>query len=450
MNRLGNILLHGTDPVRNDRMSTLLIDSNCNVVICETADELWEEARGSHPDLIIIDAGSLGRSGIATAAGLRQRKLENVPVVLWVAGEFGGLYDEALAARVDDVFAGDLDASGAAELMMRMRPLMRLSTQLAEVRRRITLAREFGVPLADDPDLSVGEVLYRVLAVGDSPTLERRIAAALAKRAKGVDFQASPLAARDRLFEGDFDAVVIEVGGNISVEDVVDFCHEVRHHPRLYNLPLLVIDGAAAGLPHDEAIRAGASLVLDDAAGQDRLRYFLAAYGRRQQIRRRIRDAIESTKTVRTRGTHTHSYMPGFLRAHLTALIGEARDWQKHLTVLVFSVADSLAPFREEFGEEAARELIRQVAQWISGLVRLEDVVANLGGGEFGVSLPDTPLDEAEAVIGRVTGILEYTDFAVKDVYRPVRVVVRVGHAELQPDDDAGAMIARARQQLEE
>ncbi len=449
MNRLGNILLHGTDPVRTNRMNTLLTDSNCNVVICETTDDVWEEARGGHPDLIVIDIGSLGRPGIATATALRQRKLENVPIVLWVAEEFADLYDEALAARADDVFTGDVDATGAVELMMRMRPLMRLSTQLAEVRRRIALAREFGVPLADDPDLSVGDLLHRVLAVGGSPALERRVSRALAKRATGVDYIARPFEARDRLFEGDFDAVVMEVGDGISVEDALEFCNEIRNHPRLFNLPLLLIEGARGSFPHDEAIRAGASLVLDHSAGDDRLRYFLASYGRRQQIRRRIRDAIEATKTVRTRGMHTHSYMPGFLRAHLSTLIGEARDWQKHLTVLVFSVAESLVPFRSEFGEEASRELTRQVAQWISGLVRIEDVVANFGGGEFYVSLPDTPLDEAEAVIGRVTGILEYTDFAVKDVYRPVRVAVKVGWAELEPDDDAGAMIARARQQLE-
>jgi two-component system cell cycle response regulator len=449
MNRLGNILLHGSDPVRTDRMSTLLTDSNCNVVVCETADEVWEEARSSHPDLIVIDVGSLGRPGIATATALRQRKLENVPIVLWVAEEFSGLYDEALAARADDVFAGDVDAAGAAELMMRMRPLMRLSTQLAEVRRRIALAREFGVPLTDDPDLSVGDVLNRVLVVGGSPALEKRVSKALAKRAAGVDYQAGPFEARDLLFEGDFDAVVMEVGESLSVEDALEFCSEVRNHPRLFNLPILLLEEAAGGFPREEAIRAGASLVLGHGAGEDRLRYFLASYGRRQQIRRRIRDAIETTKTVRTRGTHTHSYIPAFLKAHLTALIGEAHDGQKHLTVLIFSVADSLVPFKAEFGEEAARELTRQVAQWVSGLVRLEDVVANFGGGEFCVSLPDTPLNEAEAVIGRVTGILEYTDFAVRDVYRPVKVTVKVGCAELEADDDAGAMIARARQQLE-
>jgi two-component system cell cycle response regulator len=449
MNRLGNILIHGTDPVRSDRMSDLLVEGNCNVVVCETADEMWQEVRDSRPDLVIIDVGSLGRSGIDAAAEFRRRKLETLPVLLWAADEITGLYAAALAAQADDVFAGDLDSTGSVELMVRLRPLMRLSTQLAEVRRRTVLARDCGVDIPAEPDLSVGDGPYRVLAVGDSPALGKRISRALAARLKSVDFQSNPFSARDRLFDGDFDAAVMEVGGAISVEDAMEFCQGIRNHPRLYNLPLLVLAGPGAELPHDRGVCAGASLVLEEAAGDDRLRYYLASYGRRQQIRRRIRDAIEATKTIKTRGTHTYSYTREFLRAHLAVLINEARAWQKHLTVLVFSVAQSSAELKAGAGDEAARELVRQIAQWISGLVRLEDLVANIGGGEFCVALPDTPLDEANAVVDRVTGILNYTDFAVKDVYRPVKVTVGVGYAELEADDDVGAMIGRARERLE-
>lgn len=448
MNRLGNILIHGTDPVRANRISDLLAEGNCNVVICETTDEIWQEVRDSQPDLVIIDLGSTGRQGIDTAAEFRRRKLEALPVVLWVTDEFSGLYDAALAAQADDVFVGDLDSTASVELMVRLRPLMRLSTQLAEVRRRTALARDCGVSIPAEPDLSVGDGAYRVLAVGDSPALGQRVSRALAARLKGVDFQNNPFSARDRLFDGDFDAAVMEVGGTISVDDAMEFCQGIRNHPRLYNLPLLVIAEPGSELPHDRGVCAGASLVLEETAGNDRLRYYLASYGRRQQVRRRIRDAIEATKTIKTRGTHTYSYTREFLRAHLAGLIDEARAWQKHLTVLVFSVAESSAELKAEAGDEAARELIRQIAQWISGLVRLEDLVANIGGGEFGVALPDTPLDEATAVVDRVTGILNYTDFAVKDVYRPVKVTVGVGYAELEADDDVGAIIARARERL--
>lgn len=448
MNRLGNILIHGTDPARTDRMGDLLTEGNCNVVVCETADEVWEDVEASRPDLVIIDVDSLGRAAIDIASEFRRRKFDTVPILLWATDPYSGLYDAALKVQADDVFDGDLDSTGAAELMLRLRPLMRLSTQLAEVRRRTALARQCGVDIPPDPDLSVGDGPYEVLAIGDSQDLKKRVSDAMKTRLRGIDFQSNPFSARDRLYDGEFDAAVMEVGGAISIEDAMEFCQGIRNHPRLYNLPLLVIAEPDQKLPHDRGVCAGASLVLDQAAGSDRLRYYLAAYGRRQQIRRRIRDAIEATKTLRTRGNHTFSYTRDFLRSHLEILIDEARTWQKHLSVLVFSVTASAAELKAEFGDEASRELVRQIAQWISGLVRLEDMVANIGGGEFCVALPDTPLDEADAVIDRVTGIIDYTDFAVKDVFRPVKVTVAVGGAELEADDDPGALIERARERL--
>lgn len=448
MNRLGNILIHGTDPARSDLIGDLLTEGNCNVVVCEAADEMWQEVLDSRPDLVVIDVDALGPLGIDRAAEFRERKLETVPVLLWATSAFEGLYDAALAAGVDDVYAGDPNTVQSAELMTRLRPLMRLSTQLAEVRRRTALARDFGVDIPIDPDLSVGDGPYRVLAIGGATRLEASIAAALGERLEAVDVHDNPFTARDRLFDGDFDAAVMEVGSGITVDDALEFCQGIRNHPRLYNLPLLVIAEPSCELPENRSVCAGASLVLDQADGEDRLRYFLAAYGRRQQIRRRIHDAIEATKTLRTRGNHTYSYTRDFLRAHLEILIDEARAWQKHLSVLVFSVAEAATELKAEFGEEASRELIRQIAQWISGLVRLEDLVANIGDGRFCVALPDTPLREADAVIERVTGIIDYTDFAVKDVFRPVKVTIGVGGAELEADDDVGALIERARQRL--
>jgi two-component system cell cycle response regulator len=62
--------------------------------------------------------------------------------------------------------------------------------------------------------------------------------------------------------------------------------------------------------------------------------------------------------------------------------------------------------------------------------------------------LPDSPLSEASLVINRIAGVLAYTDFAVRDVYEPVKVWVRVGSAELTDGDTAESLIARARQAM--
>ena len=50
--------------------------------------------------------------------------------------------------------------------------------------------------------------------------------------------------------------------------------------------------------------------------------------------------------------------------------------------------------------------------------------------------LPDTPLAEAETVIHRIAGVLTYTDFAVREVYQPVKLWVQVGATDAQPGDE--------------
>ena len=121
-----------------------------------------------------------------------------------------------------------------------------------------------------------------------------------------------------------------------------------------------------------------------------------------------------------------------------------AREWQKHLTLAVFRFP-AIVTVGEEFGQDAGDHLMRQMAQWITGLVRVEDVTAHEDGYDFYLALPDTPIAEARMVLHRIAGVLAYTDFAVEEVYRPIQVEVLMGFAELEPDDTAETLAERAR-----
>ncbi|HIJ64269.1 MAG TPA: diguanylate cyclase, partial [Rhodospirillaceae bacterium] len=88
-------------------------------------------------------------------------------------------------------------------------------------------------------------------------------------------------------------------------------------------------------------------------------------------------------------------------------------------------------------------------AQWITSLLRGEDLTVRYDENEFCVVLPDTPKDEAEIVMNRIAGVLAYTDFAVKEVYQPVKVWVRAAAADLQPGDTAASLIERARRDID-
>ena len=180
----------------------------------------------------------------------------------------------------------------------------------------------------------------------------------------------------------------------------------------------------------------------------EELRYDLTTLIKRQRLRWSIRQALDRTKQGATLDETTGAYTWEFLSQHLGGLIGAAHTWEKHLTLVFFSVP-GIVEVREQFGDEAGVHLTRQLAQWITTLVRAEDLTAHYGEHDFCVSLPDTPLHEAGVVMNRIAGILSYTDFAVPEVYQPVTVEVEVGMAELEPHDTAESLIARARENLD-
>jgi two-component system cell cycle response regulator len=49
----------------------------------------------------------------------------------------------------------------------------------------------------------------------------------------------------------------------------------------------------------------------------------------------------------------------------------------------------------------------------------------------------------------RIAGVLAYTDFAVRDVYQPVKVWVQVGCTDAQDGDTVAALLARARRNID-
>jgi len=49
----------------------------------------------------------------------------------------------------------------------------------------------------------------------------------------------------------------------------------------------------------------------------------------------------------------------------------------------------------------------------------------------------------------RIAGVLAYTDFAVRDVYQPVKVWVQVGCIVVGAEDSLDSVLSRARQNLD-
>jgi len=430
MIRLANVLIVDDTPSRFEMLSKRLGAGGYHASRVEGADGALRHARVDHPDLILLTA-----KDVALGATLKaDAETNDIPVIVLAEDASPELCRQALEAGLDDViaFASDND-----ELFARLRPLVRLATMHAELRHRAAVARTFGVA-ARDRVASPEGAAPAILLIGDEAARVQPLLAGMAE----LTLSDSLFEAEDLLTRKNFDAALI--GFPSEAEGVLGFCSQVRNNPRLFNLPMVVLGGIDAA----EAYKRGATRVLGGEVEADVLRTVMATLVRRQKLRWTIREALGDSLRGAARDPATGAYARAFLDSYLANRLEAAKTQNRHMAV-VFFASPNIEGVRRQFGDDAGLHLTLQVGQWITGLLRAEDLTAAFAPGEFCVVLPDTPLAEAEVVMHRIAGVLAYTDFAVREVYQPVKVWVQVGCTDTRSGDDMASLLSRARQNLD-
>ncbi|MEW5730037.1 MAG: diguanylate cyclase [Pseudomonadota bacterium] len=435
MIRLANVLIVDADHSRADGLEKRLAHIGYHGAIAETVGDGRHAAGIEHPDLILIGTPR-GGEAIELARALKAAdETSDIPVLMVADAVTPDLCAAAFTAGLDDVLAVDC---GDAELAARLRPLGRLSTMHAELHQRAVVARRLGIDARDRTE-PPQDSRPSILVVGDDAAPIEAVLSGDGEITTTVNLYE----AEDLLSRTNFDACVVSFSDEQDGA-LLAFCSQVRNNPRLFNLPILLL---SHGIDPTAAYRSGATRVLPGAVDPVLLRTSLLTLVRRQQLRWSIRSALNDSLRGACRDEATGAYSRAFFDSYIEDRLAVAVGRNRHLAVAFFS-APSVAAVGRQFGDDARQHLILQLCQWITGLVRAEDLTAAFGEHEFCVVLPDTPLAEAEVVMHRIAGVLAYTDFAVREVYQPVKVWVQVGATDAQHGDDVPALLARARRNL--
>ncbi|MBY0431021.1 MAG: diguanylate cyclase, partial [Rhodospirillales bacterium] len=401
-----------------------------------SGEEALQQARYGHPDVVLVGPSLPDMDPLACATAIRSDPAcTDVPIFLMVEAETSEILRKAVDVGVDDIIAVPFDDLA---LLSRLRPLVRLATMHAELRHRARDASEFGLSVKETlprPTLTHG---HSLLVAGRNMEDAKAILGNEADIVSTTNFYE----AQEILSRRNFDAALI---GHFSENtEHLDLCTEIRNNPRLFNLPVILVEPEGSALDVAEAYRRGASRIMYRPLDAAVVSSAVLILVRRQRLRWDIRGALLETLKDGSRDTLTGIYNRPFLETHLTHRIDTARKQYRHLTVVFFRIPNVDA-VREHFGDKPADHLLLQLGQWITGLLRVEDLTARWEKNEFCVVLPDSPIDEAEVVMHRIAGVISYTDFAVHDVYQPIKVWVQVGAADFQEEDTTESIIARAR-----
>jgi diguanylate cyclase (GGDEF)-like protein/PAS domain S-box-containing protein len=122
--------------------------------------------------------------------------------------------------------------------------------------------------------------------------------------------------------------------------------------------------------------------------------------GRDMTERKKVEDEL--------RYLSTHDSLTGiYNRAYFEEEIYRFQHGRIMPVSVVMADVDGLKEINDQFGHPTGDELLRHAANVLKNAFRLEDVVARIGGDEFGVLIPAADLDTAQKSVDRIRKSLE-------------------------------------------
>jgi diguanylate cyclase (GGDEF)-like protein len=121
--------------------------------------------------------------------------------------------------------------------------------------------------------------------------------------------------------------------------------------------------------------------------------------------------------------------------------VARAKRYKRSFSLLVFDV-DHFKNINDRFGHLAGDAILRQLGAVLLGRLRVNDVLARIGGEEFALITPEVGLEGAAELAGKINRLIGDTRFEFDG--ERVDVTVSVGVAEWQPHYEDAADLFQA------
>jgi two-component system cell cycle response regulator len=393
-------------------------------------------------DVVLLDVMMPGMDGFEVCSRIkRDPRNMHLPVVMITALDQPTDKIQGLRVGADDFLAKPVDDIG---LVTRVKNLARLKALNDEMHLRMSSGAEIGLLPGARPDWSKPEVGARILLVEDQERAVQRVVAALSKM-HTVDVEIGPQAALARLGDGSYDLLVASL--NLAGADGLRLCSQVRSLERLRHLPIMVIAEPA----DEQRLLRALDMGVNDYLVRPVDRHELIARVRTQVRRKRhsdyLRKSLNASLELAVTDPLTGLFNRRYLDTHAKALAEQASTAGTPLSTLVMDI-DHFKSVNDTHGHAAGDSVLREFAQRLRGNTRGIDLVCRLGGEEFIVVMPDTPMWRARQIAERLRSCVASEPFLVGGATK-VTVTASVGLATLErPGESMDALFARADQAL--
>lgn len=410
-----------------------------DVVSATNGPQALELCRSGGCDIVLLDVMMPGMDGFEVCARLKADPATmHLPVVMVTALDQPADRVRGLECGADDFLTKPVDELA---LIARVRSLTRLKIMLDELRARASTSVDLGLTSREPNDGARG----RILLVEDRPSTVDRIVTSL-RGYHDLETEADPQEALFRAAENSYELIVISL--NLADFDALRLCSQLRSLERTRSVPILLL----ADEEDRPRILRGLDLGVNDYILRPIDRNELVARVRTQLRRKRyadsLRDNVQAAIELAVVDPLTGLNNRRFLETHLTQALDKAARKGQPLSLMILDI-DHFKAVNDTYGHDAGDEVLKVFARRIKRVLRGADLVCRLGGEEFVVVMPDTPLPIAARVAERVRAAVENERFPTDSKgSRTIPVTTSIGIAERGAEADADALLHRSDKAL--
>jgi len=400
-------------------------------------------AKENKPDLILLDVMMPGMDGFECCRRIKaDPEIAHIPIVMVTALSEKADRVRGLEAGADDFLTKPVNDTA---LFARVKSLIRIKMLTDELRLRDQTGMQMGMMHDNASTINASIAGARIFLIDDDAIQLKRIAEFMSED-YDIETTTDPQNCMNFALNGAFDLFVIST--TMLDVDGLRLASQLKSQEVLRNVPIIIL----VDEDDERVILKGLEMGINDYVVVPVDPNEMKARVRSQIRRKRYQDALKSNYqqsiSMAITDNLTGLYNRHYLSQHLENMVREALSHNKPLSLLMMDM-DHFKQVNDNYGHDVGDQVLKQLAQIISGSIRSSDLAARFGGEEFVILMPGTPMLAAAEVADRIRRQVESYRFAVTHEVGHLQKTISIGLSSLNPMGDSGeTLLKRADEAL--
>jgi two-component system cell cycle response regulator len=394
-------------------------------------------------DIVLLDVMMPDMDGFEVCRRLKSGPAtHHIPVVMVTALDQPADRVRGLEAGADDFLTKPVTDVA---LVSRVRSLARLKMVTDELRMRAVTSKEIGIQSPEREAIAETGRQGRILIVDDRQSSYERLVATL-RAEHTVDVETEPNDALFHAAEGNYDLLIVSLG--LRNFDGLRLCSQVRSLERTRGIPILAVSEADNNARLVRGLEIGVNDYLIRPVDKNEMLARVRTQIKKKRYTERLRDNVQMSIEMAITDALTGLYNRRYMETHLAALVEQAANRGKPITVMVLDI-DYFKSINDGHGHDAGDDVLREFALRVRRSIRNIDLACRYGGEEFVIVMPETDMGVATVVAERLRRRIATEPFSIQQGAGSLPVTISIGIAALsEPTDTAAVILKRADQAL--